>query len=479
MVFDLVLSGAARAMAPRLARAGCCAVLLIAVACGGGTPAGDVAPADVATLEAQRDQSPNDPAINLRLARAYYAAQRYSDARAALATVLTQQPQHAQAQAYLGLTYEGLEHFDSARTVYTRLLETNPQADVARLLRGRLQLLARKEMQFAARLAIARESLLTATPPEANTIAVMPFRYMGADSTLRPLERGLAALVITDLAKVQRLRLVERERLQALLDELELAASTRADPATGARSGRLLRAAQVVQGQFQDVPTANFRVDASVVRASDAAIAATGSDADQLRALFDIEKRVVFQLLDRLGITLTPAERTALAESPTRDLQAFLLYSRGLEAQDRGDFAAAAQAFRAAVQQDPGFTAAAEQADATAAAEAASAAPPVQVATALAAPAGGPGPSGAMTTTTATLATAINTAVPSGTSTIDAVPTTTDIVLVGGGTTGNPPPPGTIDVGSPSGNPNPVCQVACGPQNVALIGTIIIIVRRP
>jgi Tfp pilus assembly protein PilF len=435
-------------------------LVVVAAACAGGPAPGAVTPADIPALEAQRAQTPNDAATNFRLARAYYAAERFADARRALATVLTVQPGNTQAQAYLGLTYEGLAHFDSARTVYTRLLETRAaQRDVRRLLFGRLQLLARKENQHNARLAIARESLLAATPPDPNTVAVMPFRYTGRDSTLRPLERGLAALVITDLSRVSRLRLVEREQLQALLDELQLAEGGRVDPATGARSGRLVRAGQVVQGQFQEVPTANFRMDASVVRASDAQVAATGSDADQLRALFDIEKRVVFQLLERMGITLTPAERTAISERPTRDVQAFLLYSRGLEAQDRGDFAAAAAAFQAAVQRDPSFQAAGQQAAAAEAASTAEAAPPTEVATAVGPE---PAPSGGTTTTTSgTLATAINGTVPSGVPTIESVTTST-----------NTPPPT---------NTNPVCEGAgcSGPQNVALIGTIVIIIRRP
>jgi hypothetical protein len=298
----------------------------------------------------------------------------------------------------------------------------------------------------------------------------MPFRYTGRDSTLRPLERGLASLVVTDLSKVRRLRLVERDRMQALIDELQLAAGTRVDPATGARSGRMVRAGQVVQGQFQEVPTANFRVDASVVRTTDAQVAATGSDADALRALFDIEKRVVFQLLDRMGITLTPAERTAVNERPTQDLQAFLLYSRGLESQDRGDFGAAAQSFQAAAQRDPSFSAAAQQAAASADAATAAATPPVELAAAI------PGPAPSSVSTTTSLTNAVNTTVPSGTSIIDAVPTTTTITLAsgGGGSTGP-------TIGLPPTNPNPVCEAAnCqGPQNVALIGTIIIIIKRP
>src|SRR5256885_7980550 len=204
----------------------------------------------------------------------------------------------------------------------------------------------------------------------------MPFRCPGAGPPLRPLERGLAAIVVPDLSRVRRLRLVERERLQVLLDEMQLAASGRVDPASGARSGRLIGAGQVVQGQFAEVPNANFRMDAAVVRASDAQVAATGSGADQLRALFDIEKQVVLQLLDRMGITLTPAEQAAISERPTRDIQAFLLFSRGLEAQDRGDFHGASEPIQPAAQRDPSITAAQHQASLSHNAQAATAAPP-------------------------------------------------------------------------------------------------------
>ena len=456
-----------------------CAMVL--AGCTGGARSGGgpatVSPADLTALETERSQHPTDPEVNLRLARAYYAVQRYADARGALQVVLVAQPGNTSARAYLGLTYEGLEQYDSARAVYTRLIADQPPPSraVRRLLDGRLALLTRKELQQRARFAIARESLLVRTPPDSNTIAVMPFRYTGADSSLRPLERGLAALVVTDLSRVRRLRLVEREQLQVLLDELQLAASGRVDPATGARSGRLVGASEVVEGQFSEVPTANFRVDASVVRASDAVIAATGSGSDKLLALFDIEKTVVFQLLDKLAITLTPGERSAISERPTRDIQAFLLYSRGLEARDRGDFVGASQAFQAAAQRDPGFSAAAQDAQSSQAAQTATTTPAAEVAATVGGGGGGGG-AGVGTASPApnqgTLTAAINNAVPSGAAKLEATQPTTK------GTT-TTPTNGTIQQLPPT-DPNRICEGAsCAGVRSVLTGTIIIIIKRP
>ena len=434
--------------------------VLVACATGGrGARTSGPVPVDLTALEAQRAQQPNDPALNLRLARAYYAADRFADARRALGIVLTQQPGNNVARAYLGFTYEGLEQFDSARAVYTGLLAAKPRGEVGRLLSGRLALLSRHELHVRARQAIARESELSRTPPDPNTIAVMPFRYTGSDSSLRPLERGLASLVVTDLSRVSRLKLVERERLQALLDELRLAASGRVDTATSARSGRLIGAGQVVQGQFQEVPTANFRIDAATVRASDAQVAATGSGQDQLRALFDIEKSVVFQLLRKMNVPVTPAESVAISERPTRDLQAFLLYSRGLEARDRGNYGAASLNFRAAAQRDPSFSQASQQAQSSSDAAAASTTPETNVASAVGG--GSEAPAAGVGGTTQTLTSAINSAVPSGAGLVT--------------------PTNPVDVTKPPTDPGRICEAAnCeGPTRPTLIGTLIIIIQRP
>jgi len=450
------------------------AVIFVA-ACGGGRAPAAVAPADIPALESAAAQHPGDANAQVRLARAYYASRRYADARAALARALTADPRNAEAEAYLGMTFEELSSFDSARAVYTRLIASKPHRNVQRLLNGRLALLTRRELQYAARQAIARESLLTRTPPDPNTVAVMPFRYVGRDSTLRPLERGLAALVVTDLSRVRRLRLVERERLQVLLDELKLAEGGRVDPATGARSGRLVGAGAMVQGQFQEVPTQSLRIDATVVRASDAQITASGSGADRLQALFDIEKAVVFQLLDRLSITLTPAERQLISERPTRDLQAFLLYSRGLEAQDRGDFAAAAQAFQGAARIDPSFQQASQQAATSQAASDATTTSASDVATTVGGGATSESSGSGNAPPPSTLGDAVNNSVPSGAGKLESVPDPTSLGPNTGGVDAGKPLP------LPPTAPNPICEKASctGPQNATPKGIIIIILRRP
>ena len=355
------------------------AVTLLA-GCAAGTGANRVAPNDVPALEAQVAQRPTDGILLTRLGVAYYTNRNWARARDVLQSAVVLDRSNYRGLVYLGLTYEELGQLDSARASYTQArLRARGNRQRAEL-DNRLQLLTHKEIQVAARSALAQEATLSQTPPEANTIAVFPFRYVGTNEEMRPLERGIAQLIVADLGKVRALKLLEREQVQALIDEMRLAESGRVDPATGARSGRMLRAQNVVQGSIQEPAPAQVQLDASAINSVNASVAASGSAGGQMEQILDAQKQIVFQLLDRLGVQVTPAERQALEERPTRNLQAFLLYSRGLAAEDAGDFGGAASLFNQAAQRDPSFRDAGSKASAASAMSSAASATPDQVA---------------------------------------------------------------------------------------------------
>ena len=334
-------------------------------ACAGGPPPAGPAPQDLPALEAASQEHPGDAERMTQLGVGYFEAGQFERARDVLRSSLVISPRQYSTYVYLGLTYEQLAVFDSARAEFVAakgLARDDRQRDE---IDGHLNLLTRRELQQAAKQAIAQEATLSQETPRPNTVAVFPFRYAGTNPDLAPLGRGLTHLMITDLAKVGRLTLLEREQVQALVDELALSEGGRVDPATGARSGRLLRASEVVQGSVQEGANQNqIQLDAAVVSATNASVLATGQAADQLQQLFSIQKAVLFRLLEQMQIPLSPAERRALSERPTADLQAFLAFSRGLEAEDRGDFEAAQTEYRAALARDPNFRAASQRASA-------------------------------------------------------------------------------------------------------------------
>jgi hypothetical protein len=270
----------------------------------------------------------------------------------------------------IGGCQEKSSHYDLAYATYMDFASRYPRGRGIAAVRALAQLALRSQAMQTAKLALARESTLTALAPEPSTLAVLPVTIAG-DSSLQPLSRGLADLITSDLALVRSLRLLERVQIGTLLDELQLAKTQRADPATAARIGRLLRAERMVQGVASLATSGPVRLSAAVVR-GDGTVRAGAEAHGTFKQLLDLEKQLVFSIAGQLGIQLTEAERQRILRQGPKNLAAFLAYSEGLDALDRGDYRAAAAAFAHASQSDPSFQAAREQQ------QAAEAAPTVQ-----------------------------------------------------------------------------------------------------
>ena len=312
---------------------------------------------DITSLEQQLAAAPADDDVAARLGVAYYQAGRYEDARRVLSPLIERGVDAGTPYLYYGLASEELEDWAAARTAYERYLEVGDDANVREELQLRLSLVAHEQLKQESRVALQREDELSQQAPTPNSIAVFPFQIVGTDERLEPLRTALADLVITDLGLSNAVNSVERVRVQSLLDEMVLTQAGLTDEETGARAGRLLRAETVVQG----VMAANdgeVRLDAAVLDTEGRTLRGDVTQAGDLERIFDLEKQLVFGILDRLGVTITLAERSAIEENRTGNLLAFLAYGSGLEAMDRGDYSEAATLFQQAASLDPGFSAA-------------------------------------------------------------------------------------------------------------------------
>ena len=312
----------------------------------------------VARLERDLRTAPSSASINRSLGIAYYKAERYAEARSALETAARLDPRDGTTALYLGLSAEAQGDFATAKRAYGSYITYGRTNRVRSQLQSHLTSLTRKELQQDAKVAVQQESRLATEPGPPRTIAVLPLRFSGADSSLRVLERGFADLLTTDLAHSAQLTLVERSRVQALLDEMTLQQSGATDSRSNVRAGRLVRAGRVVQGSILQIGGTQLRVDAAVVDVPSTQIRGTAQQADQLEQIFALEKKLALDLFRELGVTLTVAERNAVEQRATRSLAAFLAYSRGLTAEDQGRFDDARRYFDEAARLDPGFSAA-------------------------------------------------------------------------------------------------------------------------
>jgi tetratricopeptide (TPR) repeat protein len=254
---------------------------------------------------------------------------------------------------YLARAYEATGRVEPAERMWTLLAAHRPK-DVEVRTRLREARLARLRAAVAATLRdeAARNPLET---PD-NSIAVLEFALGGADTALAPLGKGVAAMIAGDLVQLGRFTVVEREKLAILLDEVELARKQGAvDPAAAPRAGRLLGARTLVQGNVGG-GASGVALDAGLTESATGQAVGAGADAGgPLEALFAMEKEVVVELVEGLGVTLTPEERRSIGQPPTRHVEAFLAWSRGLGYEDAGDPVRARAAYQRAVDIDPGF----------------------------------------------------------------------------------------------------------------------------
>ena len=218
-----------------------------------------------------------------------------------------------------------------------------------------------REAEAAVRAALLVEDSINANTFPETSIGVAPFQVMASDTALNVLGHGLAALLMTDLAKSRQVQVVDRLRIDAFLREQNLGANGVVDSSTAPRLGRIVGARQIVSGALLAPTRGNIRLDGQLGDVATGTVRAVPTSSTSLEAILDAEKALAFAIFDHLGVSLSPAERVAVEQRPTRNLSALLSYSRGVQAEGTGDFLTAQREFRAAARRDRGFRDAADR----------------------------------------------------------------------------------------------------------------------
>jgi TolB-like protein len=190
-------------------------------------------------------------------------------------------------------------------------------------------------------------------------IAVFPFNNGGSygqgKEDFDALERGIAGMMISELAQNPAARVVERQEIQRIIDEQNLVGQNRVDPQTAAKVGKLVGARYVVAGTFIDF-YGDFRVDVRLVNVETGEIIKTESERMQRDHMFDIIRNVAARLMK--DVNLPALQRQASDQRMSRQVptEALTYYSRGLLYADRGQKDKAIEMLTRATGIFPGFT---------------------------------------------------------------------------------------------------------------------------
>jgi hypothetical protein len=201
-------------------------------------------------------------------------------------------------------------------------------------------------------------------------VAILPFTVSIAGpggEDYESLGLGVAALLSTDLVNSANVRVVDREQLNALLREQDLSSTGRISAETAVRLGKLVGARYMLVG---DVTSIDMDPKTRMPRNISVAIRTIDSETGELKNLGDRLRGApddVASLVSRgIDAAVRDLKLPALPAGPARDagevakatakkapFQTVMLYSRALEAQDKGNKAEAVTLFKQALDKFP------------------------------------------------------------------------------------------------------------------------------
>jgi tetratricopeptide (TPR) repeat protein len=311
--------------------------------------------AAIQSFELAGKENPEDAGISREMGIAYYHKKEFNKAKPLLLKAFITDTTDGRALFYLGTTYESLKDYPHAMDIYRRYTEVSPKQKVRSAIEARLTGLMRKQMEEEAGDVLAREASINPSTIPDNSVAVLYFKNMGKKKDLDPIQKGLADMVITDLSKVKKIKVVERVRMQKMIEEMGLGQTGLVDETTSPRMGKLLGASKLIQGSFMDLAKEAVRLDAGVVQVKPGKDIQPQKIQGKMAKFFQLEKDLVFGILDRMAVPLTQAEKDDIRIIPTENLLAFMAYCRALDYEDRGMLRESRQEYQKAIELDPKF----------------------------------------------------------------------------------------------------------------------------
>lgn len=301
-----------------------------------------------------------DPAALTGLAVVYWHMKQYDRAFRILGAVTRRDSTYGKALLYQGACYEVLGQIDRAVDVYKRYAIVPEEDRYREIMQARLDWLVRQKIAQEVRQAIADEQKLSVSSIPKNTVAVLYFYNLTDDPRWNPLQKGLAEMMITDFAQVEQLRVVERLRLQKLIEEMNLSMTGLMDADRSHQLAKFLGARILVKGSYMVLSGMKIELSAGAVDILETDLPELSRYDGRLTHLFALEKKIVLESIAKLGVTLTPEQRERIMKVPTKNFKAFLNFCYGLDATDLGNFEIAQQYFQESLRLDPGFTMAEE-----------------------------------------------------------------------------------------------------------------------
>jgi TolB-like protein len=185
-------------------------------------------------------------------------------------------------------------------------------------------------------------------------LAILPFdnNSVTDPDQYDPLSKGLATMLLTDLKlRSGGLMLIERTRINALLQEMELGQTGMINDSTATKIGRILGADGLAFGSFM-ILNDQVRIDARLVKVETAEVILAQSVQGGKDELIALQSELSDKLAKSLKVNLSPPTVEAMG-----NMDAALVFSKGVQALDAGNMKEAQELFDTCIRMDPSYQA--------------------------------------------------------------------------------------------------------------------------
>ena len=256
------------------------------------------------------------------------------------------------ALQYLGRTYLAQNHHTKMRDVIASLIgleppivELDPDVEAPPMMKAYYEI--RKEE--------ADDYGEPRADPGVQTLAVIDFTNSSIDDRARyePLERGFPSMMIHNLSGTTDLKVIERERIQWLLDELNLQKDPELiDQSKAVRAGKLLGAHAVLIGSYT-VHGRQIWISSRLVKVETGEIIFSEQILGKPDRFFELIEKLSLQVAQAINVNIKATDLGSRTE--TRSLDAVMSYSEGLQFLESEKYRAAYEKFKEALEYDPNY----------------------------------------------------------------------------------------------------------------------------
>lgn len=304
-------------------------------------------------------KKPDSALAHSKLGFAYLKTGRLDESVLEFQTALKTEPGEPFSIYYLGLAYLNKEDFEKAIKIWQGY-RNKTQPLVEEEIRRQLTLIQIAHSHKLAAKALAEENRLMSVNPDTDTVAVCYYQDLSPDKSLQAFRKGLAAMVISDLAKIKSIKVVERVRLQALLEEMKLGQTGIVDPKTAPRVGKLLGAENIIVGNLS---LGSIRATTTLTSSGKGGIKGSSAVSVDTDKFFELPAVIARDTAKIMGKKLTDEESSAIGVPHTKVYNAVVYFGKALDALDSGNWKDAKDLFNLALKEDPAFGLAKQGAD--------------------------------------------------------------------------------------------------------------------